>query len=238
MIGRSGQEGRPAIAEREIARREMVERSISARGISERRVLEAMREVPRHLFVPESLQSEAYADSALPIGFGATISQPYIVALMTELAELAPGDTVLEIGTGSGYQAAVLSRLASRIFSIERIAELAERANSLLGRLGIDNVAVKVFDGSWGWSEQGPFDAILVTAAAPSVPEPLCRQLRDGGRLVIPVGNREVQELLRIRRAGERFVTESHGGVVFVPLVGRFGWPKPEGGPGSREGER
>ena len=207
------------------ARREMVERGIVDRGICDPRVIQAMLDVPRHLFLPEDLLAVAHSDSAVSIGHGATISQPYIVALMTELLEPHPDDTVLEVGTGSGYQAAVLSVLVAKVVSIERILDLAKRARSALDSLKIGNVDVEVQDGTLGGLGKGPFEGILVTAGSPAVPEPLRNQLKDGGRLVIPVGDRESQRLIRLRRIGDRFEMEDHGGVVFVPLVGQYGWP-------------
>jgi protein-L-isoaspartate(D-aspartate) O-methyltransferase len=211
----------------------MVESQIAARGIRDVRVLSAMREIPRHHFVPDTLRSAAYQDRPLPIGSGQTISQPYIVALMTELLEPAPGDTVLEIGAGSGYQAAILGRLVSRVITIERLPEIAAGARDHLSRLGITNVEVQVGDGTKGDPEKGPYLGILITAATPDVPAPLLTQLADGGRLVAPVGGREVQELIRIRNRGGEMVTEYHGGVCFVPLIGEFGWKGrwPDGGP-------
>jgi protein-L-isoaspartate(D-aspartate) O-methyltransferase len=212
-------------------REKMIEVQLQAREISDPRVLQAMRQVPRHEFVPESYREIAYSDAPLAIGHGQTISQPYVVALMTQLLELRPDDRVLEIGTGSGYQAAILSQLAAKVYTLERIPELASRAEARLAELGFENVEVIVSDGSLGASAHSPFQAILVTAAAPKVPEPLKRQLDDGGRLVLPVGARYGQTLERWRRDGEDFRREQVAPVAFVPLIGRHGWE--EGSRGS-----
>ena len=213
------------MTDQRIRRERMVARLIEGRGVDDPRVLAAMREVPRHRFVEEALADKAYGDHALPIGQGQTISQPIIVARMAQILELQPGDAVLEIGTGSGYQAAVLSRLVHRVYTVERIAELSQQARATIRSLGIENVHFKVFDGTYGWSEFGPYDAILVTAATPQVPEPLREQLRDGGRLVVPVGEADRQALRLLRRKGaSRFVEEDHGPVAFVPLLGRYGF--------------
>ena len=204
----------------------MVERQIAARGVTDARVLEAMREVPRHLFVPRSGVADAYADRPLPIGEGQTISQPYMVAVMT--AALAPrhGDRLLEIGTGSGYQTAILARLAGSVLSIERHAPLAAHAVETLRGLGFDNAEVRVGDGTEGAADAAPFDGILVTAGAPAIPETLRGQLADGGRLVIPVGPGGFQRIKIVQRDGASF-TESEGDAcVFVPLIGRHGWPE------------
>jgi protein-L-isoaspartate(D-aspartate) O-methyltransferase len=199
--------------------------SLTREGISNQRVLEAMAAVPRHFFVPEAFRHQAYdGDVSVNIGEGQTISQPRIVALMTESARIDPQDRVLEIGTGSGYQAAVLSRLARFVFTIERVASLARQAKSVLDQLGVDNVSVKVMDGTLGWRAQAPFDAILVTAGAPEVPEPLVEQLADGGRLVVPVGPRETQVLKIVERRGEKTFAHELKGACFVPLIGRHGW--------------
>lgn len=202
------------------ARREMVERQLRRRGIHDERVLRAMAEIPRHLFVPDRWRSFAYQDGPLPIGEEQTISQPYIVALMSESLELEGTETVLEIGTGSGYQAAVLSRLAKRVYSIEIIPRLAETARARLTALGYSNVTVIVGDGNLGWPQASPYDAIMVTAAAPQIPQALLEQLADGGRMVLPVtvtGN--AQELLRLRKNGKTVTRENLGAVRFVPLV-------------------
>lgn len=204
---------------------QMVETQIVARGVTDPRVLEAMRGVPRHLFVPESLQDQAYSDRPLGVGEGQTISQPYMVALMTETLAPQADHRVLEIGTGSGYQAAILARLAAQVITIERHAALAARARQVLEDSGIGNVEIIVADGTEGHASAAPYDRILVTAGAPAVPPALKDQLADGGRLVIPVGTADVQHLAIIERSGNSF-TETHGpSCVFVPLVGRHGWP-------------
>jgi protein-L-isoaspartate(D-aspartate) O-methyltransferase len=202
-------------------RRRMVEEQLRARDIEDPRVLAAMGRVPRHLFVPAALRFRAYADHPLPIGNGQTISQPYIVALMTQLAEVEPDDVVLEIGTGSGYQAAVLSEIVREVATIEIVPELADTARTRLAELGYRNVTVRTGDGYLGWKEKAPFDAILVTAAAPEVPPPLVEQLAPGAILVIPVGPQsQVQRLLRIQKAADgTTVTREILPVVFVPLV-------------------
>lgn len=217
-------------------RREMVDRHIRARGVTDRLVLRAMEEVPRHLFVPVELVQSAYDDRPLSIGSAQTISQPYVVALMTEALGLSGVETVLEVGTGSGYQAAVLSRLCAVVHSVERIPELAERARENLSRIGVANVTVHVGDGTLGWPDAAPYDAILVTAGGPFVPPPLVDQLCDGGVLVAPVGDRWSQRLVRHRKSGERHTEETLGSVVFVPLVGRYGWE--ETGPSTGESDR
>jgi protein-L-isoaspartate(D-aspartate) O-methyltransferase len=194
-------------------------------GIDDQRVLDVMESVPRHLFVPEALRHQAYSDDvSINIGDGQTISQPRIVALMTQAARIQPSDRVLEIGTGSGYQAAVLSQLAQFVFSVERVASLARQAKEVLDHLQIENVSVKVMDGTLGWRAQAPFDAILVTAGAPDVPGPLVEQLTDGGRLVVPVGPRETQVLKVVQRRGQRTMVSELKGACFVPLIGRHGW--------------
>ena len=203
------------------SRDEMIERDLRSRGIKSARVLEAMRLVPRHRFVPEEQRGAAYQDRPLPIGDGQTISQPYVVALMSELLDLKGGEKVLEIGAGSGYQAAVLSRLAEEIYTIEIIPSLAVRAQETLTRLGYGNISVKTGDGFFGWEEKSPFDAILITAAAEKIPEPLWRQLREGGRLVMPLGEpRGNQQLVRVRKVGGRQQIENVTAVVFVPMTG------------------
>ena len=207
----------------------MVREQLIARDIADPRVLAAMRDVPRHLFVEEELRPQAYRDGPLPIGHDQTISQPYIVALMTQLLELEGAETVLEIGTGSGYQAAVLARLARQVFSIERLADLAQAASQRLADLGLDNVEVLVGDGSQGLPDQAPFDAILVAAAAPSAPPPLTSQLAPGGRLVLPIGTRDGQELERWRRRGDAWHIDRVSPVLFVPLMGRWGHGEDEG---------
>ncbi len=205
-------------------REQMVQSQLMPRRIRDGRTLGAMGRVPREAFVPEKYRHSAYDDRPLPIGEDQTISQPYMVALMTEALELSGGETVLEIGTGSGYQTAVLAEMATRVVSIERISTLAERARAVLQQLGYTNVTVLVGDGTRGCAEHAPFDAIIVTAGSPGVPVSLKEQLADGGRLVIPVGSRGYQELNRIRRRGNDFITENLGGCVFVPLIGVQGW--------------
>jgi protein-L-isoaspartate(D-aspartate) O-methyltransferase len=213
----------------------MVERQLRRRGIQDERVLAAMSEVPREAFVPAFERPSAYDDSALPIPEGQTISQPYMVARMTELLQVDEGDRVLEIGTGSGYQAAVLARLGARVTSIERIPALADEARSTLARLGIEGVDVRVGDGSDGDPAGAPWDGIVVTAGAPQIPDRLRDQLAVGGRLVIPVGPRRLQELVVVERRTETdWVEWSDGPVVFVPLVGHGGWDERGGSGGTR----
>ncbi|NPV59181.1 MAG: protein-L-isoaspartate(D-aspartate) O-methyltransferase [Actinobacteria bacterium] len=211
------------------ARKAMVRQQIAARGVDDPRVLEAMSKVPRHLFVPAHLADRAYDDSPLPIGEGQTISQPYMVAWMTELLRLEKDSRVLEIGTGSGYQAAVLCELAREVFTIEKIPELAREAERRLSSLGYRNFRVRVGDGTLGWPEEAPFDGIIVTAGAPSVPQPLTEQLAEGGRLVIPVGPSGMQMLTVIERRGGGFTHSEEGSCVFVPLVGEHGWKRGRG---------
>ncbi|MGC9335230.1 MAG: protein-L-isoaspartate(D-aspartate) O-methyltransferase [Anaerolineae bacterium] len=207
-------------------RKEMVDRQLAARGIRDPDVLRAMGEVPREAFVPKHLRHLAYTDSPLPIGEEQTISQPYIVALMTEAMELSKGDRVLEIGTGSGYAAAVLSRIAAEVYTVERHGSLVREAKRKFRELGYDNIDVLHGDGTLGWEEHAPYDAIVVTAGGPQVPEPLLEQLAVGGCLVMPVGpSHYSQELVRIRRTGETdYHRENLGAVRFVPLVGSEGW--------------
>lgn len=205
----------------------MVDAQIRARGVSDQRVLRAMEKVPRHLFVDEGLVDQAYNDNPLPIGQQQTISQPYIVALMSEAMELTGRERVLEVGTGSGYQTAVLAELAERVFSIDRIAALANGARRILEAMDYFNVAIRVGDGTFGWREESPFDAIMVTAGAPRVPRLLIEQLTVGGRMVIPVGNRSSQSLLKLTRLSndpEELKQEDLGGCRFVDLIGEHGW--------------
>ncbi|HET7877086.1 MAG TPA: protein-L-isoaspartate(D-aspartate) O-methyltransferase [Methylomirabilota bacterium] len=205
-------------------RERMVEEQVAARGVLDPRVLAAMRRVPRHLFVDEAMQERAYGDHPLPIGEGQTISQPFIVARMTELLRLAGSEKVLEIGTGSGYQAAVLAELAARVCTIERLPKLAARARQTLEMLGYANVWVRTANGTLGWPDEAPFDRIVVTAGGPSVPPPLFEQLAEGGRMVMPVGDAANQVLKVIdKRQGEMCVTEDSG-CVFVKLVGKYAW--------------
>lgn len=195
------------------------------RGITDERLLRAMAKVPRHLFVPPPFTNRAYDDSALPIGMMQTISQPYTVAFMTQALGVKPGDKVLEVGTGSGYQAAILAEMGAHVFTIERHMELLTRARKILEKLGY-RVASKVGDGTLGWSEFAPYNGIIVTAAAPDVPDPLLKQLADGGKLVIPVGDLDVQNLLVVTRRGEEVERKEVFGFKFVPLIGKMGWAK------------
>jgi protein-L-isoaspartate(D-aspartate) O-methyltransferase len=205
-------------------RRRMVDAQLRARGIRDPRVIAAMAQVPRELFVPAQLRDRSYDDGALPIGEDQTISQPYMVARTCELAQLGGGERVLEVGAGSGYQAAVLSRLAEEVVTIERIPLLAERAWEALREMGADNVQVVVGDGTMGWPDRAPYDCIVVAAGAPRIPRALVEQLRDGGRMVIPKGDRDLQRLCVVERRGEELVEVEHDACVFVPLLGRDGW--------------
>jgi protein-L-isoaspartate(D-aspartate) O-methyltransferase len=210
-----------------LKRSEMIEKQLRQRGVTDAAVLAAMKAVPRHEFVPEELRTRAYEDVPLPIGDGQTISQPYIVAAMTAALHLRASDRVLEIGTGCGYQGAILSRLAKEIFSVERRPELALSASERLARLGFNNVHVHCGDGTLGLPEFALFDAILVAAAAPAVPQPLLTQLAEGGRMILPVGDAEHQELQLIEKQGTAFVKSTLEGCRFVPLVGYHGWQDP-----------
>ncbi len=206
-------------------RRKMIEEQLVPRGIKNKAVLQSMLTVPRHRFVPDHLQTYAYRDGPLSIGKGQTISQPYIVAYMAEALEPSPADRILEIGTGSGYAAAVLSRLVSVVYTVERLESLAQEAQSRFLELNYDNIKVRIGDGTKGWLEEAPFDGILVSAGAPAVPDSLCGQLKPGGRLVIPVGGRGHQELVRVRQKSlNKFDREYLGAVCFVPLIGEEGW--------------
>lgn len=207
-----------------VARERMVETQIKARGISDERVLQAMLKVPRHLFVDEALRDQAYGDFPLPIGEGQTISQPYIVALMTEALELKGNERVLEVGTGSGYQTAILAELSLWVYTIEKYPTLLERAKKTLLNLGYKNISFKLGDGSLGWKEVAPFDAIIVTAAAPKIPPPLIDQLLEGGRIVIPVGDAFSQMLIKGIKRGGKLYTQSLEPVRFVKLVGAYGF--------------
>ena len=208
-------------------RQQMVERQLKVRGIKDQRVLEAMARVPRHLFVEEALTHRAYGDRPLPIGENQTISQPYIVAQMTEALNLDGSERVLEIGTGSGYQTAILAELSYRVFTVERIRPLYQKAKLLLEQLDYRNVVFRLSDGTMGWPEQAPFEAIIVTAGAPDVPAPLIEELAPGGRMVIPVGhNRAAQTLFRVSKdKNGRISRKDLGGCRFVDLVGEHGWP-------------
>ncbi len=211
-------------ADYSVARRRMVEEQIVARGLHDPRVIEVLGRVPRHLFVEPALQDQAYGDYPVGIGSGQTISQPYIVALMTEALQLTGVEKVLEIGTGCGYQTAVLAELAGQVYTIERIKELAFSARHVLRHLHYRNIVLRVGDGSLGWKESAPFDGILVAAGSPEIPQPLVEQLKEGGRLVVPVGNEDTQSLFRVIRRGNKVDIEDLGGCRFVKLVGRFGW--------------
>jgi len=202
----------------------MVDTQLVPRGIRDKAVLNAMHTVPRHLFLDESAQYRAYDDMALPIGEGQTISQPYMVAIMTELLGLTGREKVLEIGTGSGYQAAVLAHLAKEVFTIERIASLAEKAEQKFRGLAYFNIHVRVGDGTLGWPEEAPFDGIVITAGSPKIPDPLKEQVSENGIIVIPVGSRYSQQLLRIKKTKSGFEEEYHTPCVFVPLIGEHGW--------------
>ncbi len=205
------------------ARRVMIDRDLRGRGIKDPRVLSAMESVPRHLFVPENQRPFAYEDRPLPIADGQTISQPYVVAYMSELLELRGSEKVLEIGTGSGYHTAVLARLAAEVYSIEIIPSLSASAKSLIEQLGFKNVYLKVGDGFYGWEEKAPFDAILLTAAAPKVPEPLWRQLREAGRIIMPLGEPwQAQRMVRVRKVAGKEVIEELKEVLFVPMTGEI----------------
>jgi protein-L-isoaspartate(D-aspartate) O-methyltransferase len=207
-------------------REEMVQRQIAARGITDPKVLAAMRKVPRHLFVSEALMDQAYGDFPLPIGLQQTISQPYIVAEMTQALQLNADDRVLEIGTGSGYQAAILAEIAYRVYTIERIHALLVKARQIFDRLHYHNIVTRYSDGTSGWLEESPFDAIVVTAGAPEIPKTLLSQLAPGGRMVIPVGDQYTQDLVKLYRDDDGIHQVSLGGCRFVKLVGEHGWKK------------
>lgn len=208
-------------------RERMVAEQLEARGIQDPRVLEAMRRVPRHLFVEASLQERAYDDNPLPIGERQTISQPYMVAIMTEALGVRPGARLLEVGTGSGYQAAVLAELGAHVITLERIPLLAERARRILRALGYENVRVEVADGTLGWAADAPYDGILVAAGAPGIPRPLVQQLGEAGCLVLPMGEDDLQSLVRLRRGPGGLVEEYLGECRFVKLLGCYGWEEP-----------
>jgi protein-L-isoaspartate(D-aspartate) O-methyltransferase len=212
------------VIDRFFARRRALVDHMRAKGISDAGILQAFLEVPRHEFLPEAIWHRAYEDAPLPIGFGQTASQPSLQALYLELLGLRTTDRVLEIGTGSGYQTAVLARLVDRAYSIERVRELSVRARTSLDRVGVSNVAVLVGDGTIGWSRYAPYDAILVTAGSPDVPAPLLAQLAEGGRMLVPVGARHAQRLIRVTKTSEAMETEDIIDCNFVPLLGRFGW--------------
>ena len=207
-------------------RRRMVEEQLGARGIKDLRLLQVMSRVPRHLFTLDSLQHRAYGDTPLPIGENQTISQPYIVASMTAALVLKGNERVLEIGTGSGYQTAVVAELATQVFTIERIKSLSRKAQKTLECLGYSNIVFKLFDGTYGWPDQAPFDAIIVTASAKEIPEALIKQLGEGGRLVAPAGDEDKQKLILLTKKGGRVNRKEIGDCKFVPLVGKYGWPE------------
>ncbi len=209
-------------------REDMVRRQIEARGVTDQKVLDAMRKVPRHLFVSEALADQAYGDFPLPIGEQQTISQPYMVAEMTQALALSQEDRVLEIGTGSGYQAAVLAEIVFRVYTVERINALYIRTRKLFDRLHYHNIVTRYSDGTMGWEDESPFDAIIVTAGSPGIPAPLIRQLAVGGRMVIPVGNRFTQDLVKIYKDQNGIRQASLGGCRFVKLIGTHGWKKEE----------
>jgi protein-L-isoaspartate(D-aspartate) O-methyltransferase len=225
---RETQKGQSGTLDYTRAREKMVQEQIVDRGIRDPRVIEAMRKIPRHLFVPDALLGRAYGDTALPIGDSQTITQPFMVAFMSEALGLGGKERVLEVGTGSGYQAAVLACLAERVYSVERIPSLLERARKTLDRVNCLNVVTKLSDGSYGWQEEAPFNAILITAGAPSLPQPLMDQLKTGGIMVIPVGERNGQRLIRVRKNSRGFSQEELLECNFVSLVGEFGWAKRE----------
>ena len=212
------------MSDRFVAQRRALINRMQERGIRDLNVLRAFDLVPRHLFVPHAVGHRAYEDSALPIGFGQTASQPSLQALYMQLLAIGRNDRVLEIGTGSGFQTAVLAQLADRVYSVERIRELASRAREVLDGMRISNVAILVGDGTIGWSRYAPYDAILVAAGGPEVPQPLLDQLSDGGRMLVPVGTREQQRLVMVRRRGDQFHYDDVAECTFVPLLGRFGW--------------
>jgi len=206
------------------ARERMVREQLLSRGIRDPRVLAAMGKVPRHLFVPDELRNEAYDDHPLPIGEGQTISQPYMVALMIEALGLKGEERVLEVGTGSGYEAAILAELCARVFSVERLEELATRARGRLSSLGYGNVSTRVGDGTLGWAEHAPYEAVVISAAAPCIPRPLLEQLKPGGCLVLPMGEEDLQALVRIRKDKEGLKEDYFGECRFVKLLGMYGW--------------
>ncbi len=204
----------------------MVEEQLISRGIKNQRVLEAFYKIERHKFVPQELRNSAYADFPVPIGEGQTISQPYIVALMTQCLELTGGEKVLEIGTGSGYQAAILAELAKEVYSVERFENLAKKAQDIFAELGYSNIKIKTGDGSLGWQEESPFDRIIITAASPRIPLPLTEQLKENGKLILPLGESFSQVLTVIEKKQGKIESTPVCGCVFVPLVGKYGYPK------------
>jgi len=207
-----------------LVRERMVKTQLIPRGINDKRVLQAMGKIPRDRFIEEALKGEAYNDHPLPIGHKQTISQPYIVALMTEALKLTGNERTLEIGTGSGYQTAILAELSEKVYTVERIRSLLVKSRNILAELGYNNILFKAFDGTLGWKEHEPYDAIIITAGAPNVPQPLLDQLAEGGRLIIPVGNRFSQELIKMTKKRGRYIQKNLGGCRFVDLIGVHGW--------------
>ena len=207
-----------------VLRKRMIEEQLLPRGIKDARVLEVFSRVERHRFVPDDFQGSSYADYPVPIGEGQTISQPFIVALMTQCLEIKPQDRILEIGTGSGYQTAILAGLAKEVYSVERIASLAKKAEALLGDLGSQNIKIKVDDGTLGWKEKAPFNKIIITAATPRIPLPLTEQLAENGKLILPLGETCSQVLTLVEKKGNRIESRDICGCVFVPLVGKYGY--------------
>ena len=204
----------------------MVDEQLVERGVKNLSVLEAMSRVPRHLFAQDSLQHRAYGDTPLPIGENQTISQPYIVGAMTEALALKGEERVLEIGTGSGYQTAIIAELCRQVFTIERLNNLSRKAQNILESLNYMNIVFKMFDGTYGWPDQAPFDAILITASAPEIPDSLVKQLGDGGRLVAPIGGADKQKLVVLTKKGDRVSRRDLVNCKFVPLIGKYGWPQ------------
>ncbi len=202
----------------------MVNTQLIPRGIKDERVLKAMKKVPRHLFVDEAMQYKAYDDMALPIYGGQTISQPYMVAIMTELLEIKGNEKVLEVGTGSGYQAAILAELSREVYTIDRISVLVEKAKERFHLLGYKNIHTRIGDGTLGWPEEAPFDRIIITAGTPEIPDPLMKQLSEDGIIVAPVGDRLSQQLIKVKKSKGKLIEERHTPCVFVPLIGRYGW--------------
>lgn len=216
----------PALKQYAGQRRKMIEEQLINRGVKDAKVLAAMNSVPRHFFVQESFHHKAYGDHPLPIGGSQTISQPYIVGAMTEALQLQGHERVLEIGTGSGYQTAILAEIADKVFTIERIKSIARTAKTKLDQLGYANILYKIFDGTYGWRDQSPYDAILVTAAGPDIPKTLIEQVIDGGRIVAPVGEQGAQTLSVLTKVGSRTRIKKLTGCSFVPLIGKYGWPE------------
>jgi protein-L-isoaspartate(D-aspartate) O-methyltransferase len=210
----------------EMLRENMVEYQIKSRGMSDEKILKSMRRIPRHLFVPEQQRIYAYEDFPLPIGEGQTISQPHIVALMTSLLRLKGREKVLEIGTGSGYQAAILSKIAKEVYTVEKIASLGLKAEKLFKELGYRNIKVKISDGTEGWSEHAPYDGIIITAGSPQIPKPLIGQLSENGKIIAPIGGSSVQDLIVAENIKGKLSQRAICGCMFVPLIGKYGWEK------------